>query len=229
MRQARTHIHQIIAEFGGMPLSAIRPSEVKTWVARLQSAEMEANYVYALHSRLSQILSDAVHDGLLGRNPCSRRTSPPMGKQKAYVATTEQVWALHDAMPEHLRAAVLLGAFVGLRIAEVSGCGSADVDFIRGVVHPVQQWPGEPLKTPGSDARRSRSRSELALLLAASVQKYRAPMVTGVARRTDGCRHGGRLAPVEHRARGPRSSGAKVDGLPEGSVSTTCATTWRRC
>lgn len=80
VRQARTHIHQIIAEFGGVPLSAIRPSEVKTWVARLQSAEMEPNYVYALHSRLSQILSDAVHDGLLGRNPCSRRTAPADGQ-----------------------------------------------------------------------------------------------------------------------------------------------------
>jgi len=44
-----------------------------------------------------------------------------MGEQKVYCACTAQVWALHDAMPEHLPA--------------------ADVDFIRGVVHPVQQWP----------------------------------------------------------------------------------------
>lgn len=59
-------------------------------------------------------LRDAVHDGLVAKSPCSRRTSPKPGKQRAYVATTEQVWALHDAMPEHLRAAVLLGAFAGL-------------------------------------------------------------------------------------------------------------------
>jgi hypothetical protein len=25
------------------------------------------------------------------------------------------------------------------------------VDFIRGVVHPKQQWPDKPLKTDGSD------------------------------------------------------------------------------
>jgi integrase len=49
-----------------------------------------------------------------------------------YVATTGQVWAIHDAMPDHLRAAVLLGAFAGLRVAEVSGLRVADVDFIRG-------------------------------------------------------------------------------------------------
>ena len=29
VRQARTHFHQIMDEFGGMPLSALRPSPVK--------------------------------------------------------------------------------------------------------------------------------------------------------------------------------------------------------
>ena len=33
VRQARTHIHQIVDEFGGMPLSALRPSQVKAWLA----------------------------------------------------------------------------------------------------------------------------------------------------------------------------------------------------
>ena len=61
------------------------------------------------------IMSDAVHDGILPKSPCSRRTSPGAGLQRPYVATTEQVWALHDAMPARLRAAVLLAAFAGLR------------------------------------------------------------------------------------------------------------------
>ena len=158
VRQARTRIRQIVEEFGGMPLSAVRPSQVKAWTAKLAAADMEASYVYALHSRLSQILSDAVHDGVLGRNPCSRRTSPPMGKAKVYVATTEQVWAIHDAVPDHLRVAVLLGAFAGLRVAEVAALRVSDVDFIRGVVHPKQQWPANPLKTSTAVIRRSRSR-----------------------------------------------------------------------
>ncbi|WP_460356697.1 tyrosine-type recombinase/integrase [Mycobacterium sp. ZZG] len=179
VRQARTHIKHIVAEFGDQPLSSLRPSQVKAWVAGLKAAEMAPSYVYALHSRLSQILGDAVHDGVLARNPCSRRTAPPMGKQKPYVATTEQVWALHDAMPDHLRVAVLLGAFVGLRVAEVSALRVSDVDFIRGVVHPVQQWPEKPLKTDGS-AQPLPIPNDLALLLSASVQRYPSEMmVTG--------------------------------------------------
>ena len=121
------------------------PSLVKAWTAKTQLTTAEQSYIYALHSRVPGLT--AVHDGVLGRNPCSRRTAPPMGKPKVYVATTEQVWAIHDAVPDHLRVAVLLGAFAGLRVAEGAALRVADVDFIRGVVHPKQQWPDKPLKT----------------------------------------------------------------------------------
>lgn len=123
------------------------------------------------YARLSQICSDAVHDGLLGRNPCSRRTSPRRGSQKPYVATTEQVWSLHDAMPEHLRVAVLLGAFAGLRVSEAAGLRITDVDFIRGVITPAVQWRSRPLKTAGSAAPIPVPR-DLTLLLAASVRRF---------------------------------------------------------
>jgi integrase len=186
VKLARTHIRQIVAEFGGMPLSAVRPSQIKTWVARLQAEGLEASYIYRTHSRLSQICADAVNDGVLGRNPCSRRTSPPMGKSKVYVATTEQVWAIHDALPDHLQVAVLLGAFAGLRIAEVCGLRVTDVDFIRGVVHPKQQWPDRPLKTEGSSQPIPIPR-DLALLLSASVRKYPSDMMVTAGPGTDRC------------------------------------------
>jgi integrase len=59
---------------------------------------------------------------------------------------TEEVWALHDAMPAHLRAAVLQGVLAGLRVAETCGL-RGDVDFMRGTVNPAAQYPAEPLKT----------------------------------------------------------------------------------
>jgi hypothetical protein len=136
------HISRITTACGNRPLAAVRPSDVRSWTARLKADGLADSYVYALHNRLSQLMSDAVHDGILTRNPCSRRTSPGAGKPRPYVATTEQVWALHDAVAEHLWPAILLGAFVGLRVA--------DVDFMRGIVKPVQQRDGEPLKSDNS-------------------------------------------------------------------------------
>lgn len=99
-RQAGVHIAQITEKFGKVPLASIRPSSVKAWVAKLKKEGHKPSYVYALHARLWQILTDAVYEGLLVRNPCSRKTAPPMGKQKPYVATTQQIWALHDAFPK---------------------------------------------------------------------------------------------------------------------------------
>lgn len=210
VRMARTHIKHIVAEFGDVKMSAIRPTMVKAWVAKLQQQEMAPSYVYALHARLSQILGDAVHDRLLGHNPCSRRTSPPAGKQKPYVATTEQVWALYEAIEEPLRAAVLLGAFVGLRVAEAAALRVEDVDFMRGIVLPVQQWPADKLKTEGS-SQPLPIPQELVVMLSESVRKY--PSATGmVLTQGPGTDH---AAPwtIE---RAMRDAKAKVEGLPDG-------------
>lgn len=146
VRQARVHLKVIVAEFGARPLRDVRPSEVKAWVTKLQTTYAPST-VYALHNRLGQLFADAVHDGLVSRSPVSRRTSPPTPKQRPYVASTEQVWALHDALPEHFRPVVLLGAFAGLRVGEIAALRVQDVDFMRGVITPAIQYPAQPLKT----------------------------------------------------------------------------------
>jgi len=206
VRQAQVHIAQIEAAFGPMPLSAVRPSAVRTWTVELKASGLADSYVYALHSRLSQVMSDAVHDGLLARNPCSRRTSPGTGGQRPYVATTEQVWALHDTVAEHLRPAILLGAFVGLRTAEVVGLRVWDVDFMRGVVRPVQQGNGEPLKSETSRTPLPIPQ-ELALHLSAAVARWGGDHVV-----TDGT---GRQTSTWAIERAVRSARPKVAGLPE--------------
>ncbi|WP_439593844.1 tyrosine-type recombinase/integrase [Microbacterium sp.] len=152
VRSARTHLVRIKGQFGTARLADLKPSDVKTWMAELQAEGLADSTRYALHRRLSQLYADAIHEGLVTRSPTSRRTSPKQGAQRPYVATTEQVWALHDALPVPMRGAVLLGAFAGLRAGEMVALTMADVDFMRGVVTPrVQYSEGTfegPLKTP---------------------------------------------------------------------------------
>ena len=171
VRAAGVHLARIKEASGAMPLSAVRPSHVRTWTAQLAAEGLAPSYVHLLHGRWSQIYADAVHDGLVAKSRCSRRTSPPAGKQRPYVATTEQVWALHDALPEHLRAAVLLSAFAGLRTAEACGLRIADVDFMRGVIAPAVQYAAAPPKADVSRMPVPIPRS-LALELSAHVAKY---------------------------------------------------------
>ncbi len=207
VRQAEVHIARIKAAFGPMPLSVVRPSHVRTWTSQLFAEGLSDSYVYALHSRLGQLFSDAVHDGIVAKSPCSRRTSPGAGKQRAYVATTEQVWALHDAMPEHLRAAILLGAFVGLRPAETCGLRVSDVDFMRGIVHPAVQYPAEPLKSETSRTAVPIP-ADLAAELSVHVAGWRAETLL-----TD--LYGRQLAPWTLE-RAFRAARARVPGLPDG-------------
>ncbi len=207
VRQAEVHLTRIRAAFGSARLADVRPSQVRTWTSQLAAEGLADSYVYALHSRLSQVFSDAVHDGIVAKSPCSRRTSPGAGKQRPYVATTEQVWALHDAMPEHLRAAVLLGAFAGLRLAETCGLRVSDVDFMRGIVNPAVQYPCEPLKSETSRTAIPIPAS-LSAELSAHVARWRAETLLTNER-------GKQLAPwcLERAFRRAR---AKVDGLPDG-------------
>jgi integrase len=201
-------VKQITAEFGPMLLGAVRPSHVKVWTSRLHGEGAAPSYVYALHNRLAQIMGDAVHDGMLQRSPCSRRTSPGAAKQRAYVATTEQVWALHDVMPSRLRAAILVGAFAGMRVAEACGLRvPVDFDFMRGVIFPRVQYPAQELKSETSRTPVPIPRS-LALDLSAHVASWPGEWLLTNDR-------GGQLGPWQVR-RAMRDARARVPGLPEG-------------
>jgi integrase len=123
------------------------------------------------------------------------------------VATTEQVWALHDAVAEHLRPAILLGAFVGLRTAEAVGLRVQDVDFMRGVVRPTVQGAGEELKTETSKTPLPIPQ-ELSLARSAAVARWGGDHVV-----TDGLARPTSTWAIERAVRSARS---RIEGLPEG-------------
>jgi integrase len=166
-------------------------------------------------ARLAQIMTDAVHDGLIVKSPCSRRTAPSVGEQRVYVATTDQVWRLYDLFPERMRLAVILGAFVGLRLAEACGLRVEDIDFLRAVVHPKVQYPARPLKTKTSKTPVPVPAS-LIELCSVQITAYgrHETLLTG--------EDGGQLSPwaIERAMRKARS---KVKGLPAGFRYHDCA------
>jgi integrase len=207
IRQGQVHVDRIVEAFGRRRLDSLRPSEIRSWLVELREQGYSDSYIYALHARLAQILSDAVHDGVLGRSPTSRRTAPSTGKPRPYVASTEQIWALHDAMDERYRAGLLLAAFAGLRLAEVCGLRVSDVDFMRGIVHPVVQYPAEELKTKISRTPVPIPK-DMALELSHHVEKFSTQWVM--------CDEAGRQMGPWQLQRAFRNARAQVQGLPEG-------------
>lgn len=207
VRQAQSHVKRIDEAFGARKLNSIRPSEIRSWTAKLKAAGLADSTVYALHSRLSHIYTDAVHDGLVPKSPLSRRTSPPMGKQRPYVATTEQVWALYDTMDAWTRPGILLGAFAGLRVAEMVALRVVDMDFMHGVISPQIQYPEEPLKT-------EMSKKDIPIPTELAVMLNRNPNLLG-STTIVAAEHGRPMAPYTFETRF-REARAKVVGLPEG-------------
>lgn len=170
VRQAKVHLRVIVEHFGPVRLADVKPSDVKAWNVKLGEKYADSTR-YAIYRRFAQVMGDAVHDGIIPRSPCSRRTSPGQAKQRPLVPSTEGVWALYDAFPDHLQSAVLLGAFAGLRVSEAVALRTDDVDFMRGVVHPRVQYPDEPLKTETSRTPVPIPR-ELAVMLAGHVEVF---------------------------------------------------------
>ncbi len=207
VRAAKVHIKHIKAGLGTYALAEIKPSMVRAWLVDLQSKKLAQSFIYAIYRRLAQIMSDAVHDGVIPRSPCSRRTSPRQPTQRPFVATTEQIWSLYDAFPEHLRPAVLLGAFSGLRTAEAAGLRISDVDFLARVIRPAVQYPAEDLKTENSKWPIPIP-EEMVTMLSAAVKKWGGKTIV-----TDGMK--GQTSPwaIERAMRAARK---KVEGLPPG-------------
>lgn len=158
-RQAAVDVARIKRGIGSRRLRTLQPMHVEKWLGELRKAgsasggPLETSTVYATYRRLVQILKAAARNGRLGSvDRVLPDKAPPMGEQRPYVAEADQVWALADAFPAHLRLAVLLGAFAGLRNGEICGLRLVDVNPLKHQVNPCLQYGGRPLKTDGSAA-----------------------------------------------------------------------------
>jgi integrase len=105
------------------------------------------------------------------------------------------------------RAGLLLAAFAGLRLAEVCGLRLSDIDFMRGIVNPVRQYPKEPLKTECSRTPIPIP-SSLTLALSAHVKQFSTEWLM-----TDELGH--QMGPWQLQ-RAFRAARAAADDLPEG-------------
>jgi integrase len=137
--ELRLRLH-ILPELGGRELRALRPSVVQAWTRSLQQ-RLASNYVRVVFANLSAVLSAAVDDGLIGRNPCrAGSVRPPAPERRRIVPwRVEPVTAATTALPERYQILVVLAAGCGLRQGEAFGLSVDDIDFLRGVIHVRRQ------------------------------------------------------------------------------------------
>ncbi len=175
----RSHLElHILPRLGGRTLAQITPTAVRQWLAGLPLAPGAARQVYIT---LSSVLSAAVDDGRIAKNPCKaksvRAQAPSQPRQKIIPWTAAQVSAVRSELPERYRAMADCGAGLGLRQGEILGLAVDAVDFLRHEVHVRRQvkrvggrlWLGLP---KGGRERTVPLPETAALALAAHIAAY---------------------------------------------------------
>jgi integrase len=126
--------------WGETPLGKIRASAVQKWLAELNGRLAPSTTRQALIA-FSAILSAAVDDEMIAKNPCKSRSVVPPSVPRLRIVpwTPAAVRAVVHAHPPRYRAMPAVAAAAGLRQGEVFGLAVDDIDFLRRTIHVVRQ------------------------------------------------------------------------------------------
>ncbi|MGJ5833500.1 tyrosine-type recombinase/integrase [Streptomyces ossamyceticus] len=138
--ESRLRLHAF-PHLGTRPLASFQPSHIRSWARLLEDTGAASSYRRVIFGNVSAVLSAAVDDGYLARNPCRagsvRPPKPSPGRVTPW--SPDRVFAVRDGMPDRLGAMVDVGAGCGLRQGEIFGLAVDDVDPLAGVLHVTQQ------------------------------------------------------------------------------------------
>lgn len=126
--ESRLRVH-VWPKLGHLELRQIKPTTVQAWLKGLKCAPSTAGLILG---HLSAILSAAVDDGLIPKNPCSARSvkRPKSSTEKAKPFTEEQVLAIVEDHPRLYRALPVCASGLGQRQGECFAVAVSDVDFL---------------------------------------------------------------------------------------------------
>jgi integrase len=130
----------IIPSLGSTPLVALRASQVQSWVKAKQEA-LAPRTVHLIFGHLSSMLSAAVDDERIPKNPCKAGSIrlPKVDPRKVVPWTAAQVVGIRRGLPDRYRALLVLATGLGLRQGETFGLAVDDIDFLRQEVHVLRQ------------------------------------------------------------------------------------------
>ncbi|WP_138757840.1 site-specific integrase [Modestobacter altitudinis] len=137
VRTRETYRHSldrwVLPTLGGLPLDRITPAAVRSWHAKISAATgpTATRQAYAV---LRAILSTAVADDALARNPCRITGAGQARTDERPLLDLEQVQQLATRMPAHLRGLVELAFWGHLRLGELIALRIQDVDLDAGTV-----------------------------------------------------------------------------------------------
>lgn len=135
----------IVPTLGKSPLAAIKRADVEAWAAAL---DLAPGTVATVRQHLGQILSAAVDDGLIARNPAAGARMPKNEVQRPEPVPPPIIAAITAALPAWARVAVPLGLGAGLRQSEATGLSVDRVHFLRRTLRVDRQLVTTDSRSP---------------------------------------------------------------------------------
>ncbi|MFJ4633194.1 tyrosine-type recombinase/integrase [Streptomyces sp. NPDC088847] len=139
--EQRLRLHALPV-LGSRPLDSFRPEHIRELVSALETDPgVSGSYARNIYGDVRAVLSAAVDDGLLPRNPCAAKSvRPPAAEQRRVVPwLPTQVHRVREALPERYQAMVDLGAGCGLRQGEIVGLAEDALDFDGATLRVLRQ------------------------------------------------------------------------------------------
>jgi integrase len=144
----------IIPAFGRTELRAVRRPEIERWAATLPLAPSSVRRIV---ETFGTMMASAAADEVIPRNPVTGARLPSAERAPLVPLSVDEVWRMADAVPSHMRAAVVLSAGTGLRQGEAMAVTIDRVDFLRRSVRVDRQlWTpkaGQPVFAPPKTRR----------------------------------------------------------------------------
>jgi integrase len=128
----------LLPRFGPLPLVSIGQRDVRAWVTELSAKGLAPATVHKCYQVLTKILAAAVEGGMIPRSPCRQIPLPKIERAEMRFLTVAEVRRLAVAVGPSYRALILLGAYGGLRIGEMTGLRRKRLDLTAGVVEVAE-------------------------------------------------------------------------------------------
>ncbi|WP_200763345.1 site-specific integrase [Nitrosophilus alvini] len=120
--------------FKSKRLDKIKPSDIAKWQNRLLD-KVSGSTLAKVRKIFNIIFEDAVRDEIIEKNPFKLVKSPKIEEvREKRPFTLEEIFAILNAMPEHIRAFFATGFFTGMRTGELIGLKWEDIDWKEKVI-----------------------------------------------------------------------------------------------
>jgi integrase len=143
--------------FGATTLASIDHLAVREWFASLSASGLAPATVRKCAQVMGKIMRGAVDAGLLVTSPCERQPLPRVARDEQRFLTPAEVERLADAITPPCRPLVFVGAYGGLRAAEMYGLRRHRADLLRATVDVTEIVVEVQAATSSGRPRRGRS------------------------------------------------------------------------